>query len=356
VTSSGPAAVVILAAGDGTRMRSAVPKMLNEVCGRAMLGHVLAAVAELDADQVIVVVSEADGPVARYAAEHCPRAKLVVQERNGSWGTGHAVRTVVESVGVIHGTVLVVFSDTPMLRGATLAALVAQHRAAEAAVTVLTTIAPDPTGYGRIIRDDCGQVDDIVEERDATPEQRTVTEISSGMFAFDGELLADAIKRVPATNASGEEYLTAVPGILRADGYRVGSARCADFDEVQGVNNQAQLARARRVLNGRLIERCMAAGVTVVDPASTWIDVDVTVAPGAKIGPNTQLEGHTAIGARACVGPGCLLRDTRVGAGATVLQSVCESVAVEPGAVVGPFAHLSGVDPGASTARRDEES
>jgi bifunctional UDP-N-acetylglucosamine pyrophosphorylase / glucosamine-1-phosphate N-acetyltransferase len=350
VSSSGPAAVVILAAGDGTRMRSAVPKMLNEVCGRAMLGHVLAAVAELNADQVIVVVSAAGGPVARYAAEHCPRAKLVVQERNGSWGTGHAVRTVVESTGVINGTVLVVFSDTPMLRGATLADLVAEHRAADAAVTVLTSIAPDPTGYGRIIRDDSGQVDDIVEDRDATAEQRAVTEISSGMYAFDGELLADAIKRVPATNASGEEYLTAVPGILRADGYRVGSALCADYDEVQGVNNQAQLARARRVLNGRLVERCMAAGVTVVDPASTWIDVGVTVAPGATIGPNTQLEGSTAIGADATVGPGCLLRDTRVGAGATVVQSVCESVVIEPGAVVGPFAHL------VRSALRDEES
>jgi bifunctional UDP-N-acetylglucosamine pyrophosphorylase/glucosamine-1-phosphate N-acetyltransferase len=327
------------------------------VCGRAMLGHVLAAVGELDAGQVIVVVSAADGPVARYTAEQCPRAKLVVQERNGSWGTGHAVRTVIESVGVIRGTVLVVFSDTPMLRGATLTALVAEHRASAAAVTVLTTIAPDPTGYGRVIRDESGQVDGIVEERDATAEQRAVTEISSGMFAFDGEMLADAIKRVPSTSASGEEYLTAVPGILRADGHRVGSAICADFDEVQGVNNQAQLARARRVLNGRLVERCMSAGVTVVDPASTWMDVNVTVAPGATIGQNTQLEGHTAIAAGASIGPGCLLRDTRVGAGATVLQSVCESVTVEPGAVVGPFAHLAGVRGSPPwVALRDEES
>jgi bifunctional UDP-N-acetylglucosamine pyrophosphorylase / glucosamine-1-phosphate N-acetyltransferase len=367
VSSSGPAAVLILAAGDGTRMRSAVPKMLNEVCGRAMLGHVLAAVGELDADQVIVVISEADGPVARYTAQQCPRAKLVVQERNGSWGTGHAVRSVIESVGVIHGTVLVVFSDTPMLRGSTLADLAAKHRSSAAAVTVLTTIAPDPTGYGRIIRDGSGLVDDIVEERDATAEQRAVTEISSGMFAFDGDLLADAIKRVPSTNASGEEYLTAVPGILRADGHLVGSALCADFDEVQGVNNQAQLARARRVLNARLVERCMAAGVTVVDPASTWIDVGVTAEPGATIGPNSQLEGQTAIGAGASVGPGCLLRDTHVGAGATVLQSVCESVTIDPGTTVGPFAHLAGsgaardrgpamatgVSPGQQSAPRD---
>jgi bifunctional UDP-N-acetylglucosamine pyrophosphorylase / glucosamine-1-phosphate N-acetyltransferase len=342
VSSSGPAAVIILAAGEGTRMRTATPKMLNEVCGRAMLGHVFAAVGEIDAGRVILVVSDMGGQVARYASEHFPQATLVVQERNGSWGTGHAVRTVIESAGVIPGTVLVVFSDTPLLRGATLATLAAEHQASDSAVTVLTAIAPDPTGYGRIVRDQAGRVVDIVEERDATAEQRTLTEISSGIFAFDGDLLADAIKRVPAANAAGEEYLTAVPAILRADGYSVGSARCADFDEVQGVNNQAQLAMTRRVLNERLVSRWMAAGVTIVDPASTWIDVEVMVEPGARIGPSTQLEGRTAVGAEACVGPGTLLRDTTVGAGATVLQSVCESVVVEPGATVGPFAHLTG--------------
>jgi bifunctional UDP-N-acetylglucosamine pyrophosphorylase / glucosamine-1-phosphate N-acetyltransferase len=342
VSSSGPAAVIILAAGEGTRMRTATPKMLNEVCGRAMLGHVFAAVGELSSGQLILVVSEADGQVARYAAEHCPRASLVVQEHNGSWGTGHAVRTVIESLGVFHGTVLVVYSDTPMLRGQTLAALAAEHEASGAAVTVLTARAPDPTGYGRIIRDQAGQVSGIVEEADASPGQRAITEISSGIFAFDGDLLADAVKRVPTANAAGEEYLTDVPAILRGDGHLVGSSLCADFDEVQGVNSQAQLARARRVLNERLLARWMAAGVTVVDPGSTWIDVDVTLEPGVTIAPGTQLEGRTRVGAGASVGPGCLLRDSAVGAGATVLQSVCESAVIEAGTTVGPFAHLTG--------------
>ena len=339
-------------------MRAATPKMLNEVCGRAMLGHVFAAVTELDAGQVILVVSDEQGQVALYAAQHCPQAKLVVQERNGSWGTGHAVRTVIESVGVLHGTVLVLFSDTPMLQGETLAALVAEHQSSDAAVTVLTTNAPDPTGYGRIIRDPTGRVSEIVEERDASAGQRAVTEISSGIFAFDGDLLADAIKRVPTANAAGEEYLTAVPAILRADGHRVGSALCADFDEVQGVNNQAQLARARRLLNERLVARWMAAGVTVVDPASTWIDVDVTLEPGARICPSSQLEGRTVVGAGACIGPGSLLRDTTIGVGATVLQSVCESVVIEPGAAVGPFSHLTAEHRQAqhSRARQDEEN
>ncbi len=352
MSSNGPAAVIILAAGEGTRMRTATPKMLNEVCGRAMLGHVFAAVDELDAGRVILVVSDLNGHVAQYATEHCPDATLVAQERNGSWGTGHAVRTVIESAGAIPGTVLVVFSDTPLLRGQTLATLAAEHEASRSAVTVLTAIAPDPAGYGRIIRDQAGRVVDIVEDRDATAEQRAVGEISSGIFAFDGDLLADAIKRVPVANAAGEEYLTAVPGILRADGHPVGSARCEDFDEVQGVNNQAQLARTRRVLNERLVAGWMAAGVTIVDPNTTWIDVEVKLEPGALIGPSTQLEGRTLVAAGACIGPGTLLRDTTVGAGATVIQSVCESVQILPGATVGPFAHLTVK----VTARQGEEN
>jgi bifunctional UDP-N-acetylglucosamine pyrophosphorylase / glucosamine-1-phosphate N-acetyltransferase len=340
VTAHGPAAVIVLAAGEGTRMRTATPKMLHEVCGRPMLGHVLDVARELAPERLILVVSDLRGQVAGYAREHYPEATLVVQERRGSWGTGHAVRTVIETLGVIHGTVIVLFSDTPMLRAETLASLTAEHEAAGAAVTVLTAQAPDPTGYGRIQRDNTGRICGIVEEADATPAQRAVTEISSGMFAFDGDLLADAVKRVPAAKATGEEYLTEVPAILRGDGHIVASAFCSDFDEIQGVNNQAQLARARRVLNERLLERWMAAGVTIVDPASTWIDVDVRIEPGAAISQATQLEGHTLVGAGASVGPGCLLRDTTVGAGATVLKAVCEGIVIQPGATVGPFVHL----------------
>jgi bifunctional UDP-N-acetylglucosamine pyrophosphorylase / glucosamine-1-phosphate N-acetyltransferase len=340
VTPDGPAAVIVLAAGEGTRMRTGTPKMLNEVCGRPMLGHIVATARELSPQRLILVVSDLGGQVAAYAREYCPEATLVLQERRGSWGTGHAVRTVIENVGSINGTVVVLFSDTPMLRGSTLASLVEAHEAAAAAVTVLTATAPDPTGYGRILRDADGHVSGIVEESDATAEQRRITEISSGMFAFDGELLADAVKRVPAAAATGEEYLTEVPAILRADGHLVGSAFCPDFDEIQGVNNQAQLASARRVLNQRLLARHMAAGVTIVDPASTWIDVEVQIEPTARICQATQLEGTTTIGVGATIGPGSLLRDTVVGAGAAVLQSVCETAVIEPGAAVGPFAHL----------------
>jgi len=338
VSASGPAAVIILAAGEGTRMKTRTPKVLHVICGRTMLGHVLATARELGPRRLIVVTGHARGPVAAHLAEHSADATVVVQERRG--GTGHAVRTVIESVGLIHGTIVVTYADTPLLRSQTLAALVEAHESGEAAVTVLTAVVADPAGYGRIVRDSAGGFAGIVEDSDATAGQRAITEINSGVYAFDGDLLADAVKRVPTDNVKGEEYLTDAVAILRADGHPVASVRCPDPDEVLGVNDQAQLAWARRVLNERVLRRWMSAGVTIQDPASTWIDVGVRLEPDTEIGPGTQLEGGTAIAAGARIGPGCLLRDTTVAAGATVIQSVCESAAVGPGASVGPFAHL----------------
>ena len=339
MSASGPAAVIILAAGEGTRMRTRTPKMLHEICGRTMLGHIVAAARELNPDRLVVVVSDARGQVAGWLRAHCPDAVLVVQERRG--GTGHAVRTVIEALGVIHGTVVVTYSDTPLLRGQTLARLAGEHESSGAAITALTARAANPTGYGRIIRDAAGRVTGIVEEADASPEQRGVTEINTGMYAFDGDLLADAVKRVPSDTATGEEYLTDVLSILHVDGYRVGTVWCEDFGELQGVNDQAQLARARRLLNERLLQQWMSAGVTVQDPATTWLGVDVALEAGVSLGPGTQLEGSTTVAAGATVGPGSVLRDTAVGADATVIQSVCQQAVIGAGAVVGPFAHLT---------------
>ena len=337
---SGPAAVIILAAGEGTRMKNQTPKVLNQVCGRSMLGHVLAAARELEPERLIVVTGHARSQVSAHLAEHAADAETVVQDRQG--GTGHAVRTVIETVGLIHGTVVVTYADTPLLRGRTLGELVTAHQSHGAAVTVLTARLDQPKGYGRIMREADGAFTGIVEEADASPQQRAITEINSGMYAFDGDLLADTVKRVPTDNAKGEEYLTDVVSILRGDGYPVATAACADPQEVLGVNDQAQLAWARRVLNERLLGDWMSAGVTIVDPASTWIDVGVELEPGVLIGPSTQLEGSTTVKAGARVGPGCLLRDTAVADGATVVNSVCESAVVGAGVTVGPFAHLSG--------------
>ncbi len=247
---------------------------------------------------------------------------------------------VTEALGVMPGTVLVTYGDMPLLRSGTLAALTREHTAAGNAVTVLTARAGDPSGYGRIVRDERGDLAEIVEEADATPEQRAIEEINSGCYAFDGALLAGAVKRIAAGNAQGQEYLTDVVAILRGDGHPVGTVLAADPAEIQGVNDRVQLAAARRAYNSRLLEEWMRAGVTIVDPSATWIDVDVTLGQDAEVRPGTYLEGHTVIGPGARVGPGCVLRDTTVAPDATVQFAVCESAEIGSGASVGPFAFL----------------
>ncbi|MEP7023693.1 MAG: NTP transferase domain-containing protein [Actinomycetota bacterium] len=349
MSASVPAAVIILAAGEGTRMKTSTPKMLHSLCGRTMLGHVVAAARELRPQQLIVVAGHGRGQVAAELAEHAPDATVVVQERRG--GTGHAVRTVIEAVGQLDGTLVVTYADTPLLRAQILAELVGVHNCGGVAATVLTAQVSDPAGYGRIVRDAAGGFAAIVEDADATPEQRSISEINSGVYAFSGALLGDAIKRLPTNNAKGEEYLTDAVGILRGDGYPVACVRCPDPDEVRGVNDQEQLAWARRVMNDRILAGWMRAGVIVHDPASAWIDVGVRLEPDAELGPGVQLEGSTSVGTGAKVGPGCLLRDTTVAAGATVIQSVCESAVVGPGATVGPFANLR---PGSTLAAGEQ--
>ena len=338
MTVSRPAAVVILAAGAGTRMNSQLPKVLHPICGMSMLGHVLAAARELDPAELIVVVGHGRHQVASYLAGQAPDAQVVVQHRQG--GTGHAVRVVTETAGLGQGTVLVTYGDTPLLRGSTLAALAREHAAREAAATALTTVLADPTGYGRILRDDRGAFIKIVEEADANAEQRAVTEINSGVYAFESSLLADAVKRLPTDNAKGEEYLPDVVAILRAEGHRVAMVTTPDSDEVCGVNDRVQLAHASRLLNARILEEWMRAGVTVIDPPTTFIDTSVVLGQDVEIGPGTQLAGSTVVETGAHVGPGCLLRDTVVGKGATLSHVVGMSARIGPGVTVEPFTYL----------------
>ena len=333
-----PVAVIVLAAGEGTRMRSRIPKVLHPVCGRSMLGHALAAASELGPERLVVVAGHGREQVSAEAVRLAPDVRVVVQERLA--GTGHAVRMVTEALGDLPGIVVVSYADMPLLRTQTLAALVREHAAAGNAVTVLTARVPDPSGYGRIIRDDGGSLTEIVEDADATAAQRTIDEINSGCYAFDGALLAGAIKRVATGNAQGQEYLTDVVAILRGDGHPAGTVLAADPAEIQGVNDRVQLAQVQRACNGRLLEAWMRAGATIVDPLSTWIDVDVTLAPDAEILPGTHLQGRTDIGPGARIGPDCLLRDTTVGQDATVLYTVSESAEIGPGASVGPYARL----------------
>jgi bifunctional UDP-N-acetylglucosamine pyrophosphorylase / glucosamine-1-phosphate N-acetyltransferase len=329
-------------------MKSLIPKVLHRLCGRSMLGHALAVASELDPQRLVVVTGHGRDQVGAEAVRYAPDVCLVVQEQLA--GTGNAVRMVIEDLGAMSGTVVVTYGDMPLLRAQTLQALVRAHAAEGNAVTVLTARVPDPAGYGRIIRDQTGCLAEIVEEADATAEQRAVDEINSGCYAFDGALLADAVKRFATSNAQGQEYLTDAVAIMRGDGHLAGTVLAVDPAEIQGVNDRVQLAQVRRAYNGRLLEAWMRAGVTIVDPASTWIDVGVTLAPDAEILPGTHLEGSTEIGPGARIGPGCQLRDTTVGPDATITYAVCESAEVASGASVGPFSRLrpgTRVGPGA---------
>ena len=325
-------------------MKSRTPKVLHALCGATMVGHALAAARELDPATLVVVVGHGKDQVSEEIAAVAPQARVVLQDQQ--LGTGHAVRMVTQTIGVVPGTVLVTCADMPLLRGATLRALLESHHRAGNAVTVLTARG-DAAGYGRIVRDSGGAFLRIVEERDATPAERAIDEYNSGLYAFDGKLLADAIKRVTADNDQRQEYLTDVVDILRRDGHQVSTLLAADAAEVAGVNDRVQLAAARRALNDRILDGWMRAGVTVIDPSSTWIDVTVTIGEDAEIGPQTQLLGRTQLGERARIGPGCLLEDTTVGADAVVLHAVCRQAEIGPRVTVGPFASLR---PGTSIA------
>jgi bifunctional UDP-N-acetylglucosamine pyrophosphorylase / glucosamine-1-phosphate N-acetyltransferase len=337
VSETSPAAVLILAGGEGKRMRSRTPKVLHSLCGRTLLGHALAAAEELDPGRLAVVVGHGRDQVSAEVGRDAPDAAIVVQEQQ--LGTGHAVRMVIEAIGALSGTVVVTYGDMPLLRGQTLGELASRHVAAGNAVTVLTARGDFP-GFGRIVRDPHGAFLRIVEERDATAAERAIDEFNSGCYAFDGALLTDAIKRVTTDNSQQEEYLTDVVEILRRDGHLVGAVLAPDPDEIRGVNDRVQLAQARRALNDRILDGWMRAGVTFIDPASTWVDVTVTIGQDAEIGPQTQLEGNTTIGEGAKVGPGCLLTDTIVGEDAVVLQAVVRKAEIGPRVTVGPFAYL----------------
>ncbi|ROR42447.1 bifunctional UDP-N-acetylglucosamine diphosphorylase/glucosamine-1-phosphate N-acetyltransferase GlmU [Kitasatospora cineracea] len=352
MSANQPAAVIVLAAGGGTRMKSkALPKVLHEICGRSLVGHAVSAARELTPGQLVVVTGHLRELVHAHLAEHYPAARPVVQtEQNG---TGHAVRTALEALAAdgvqLDGTVLVTTGDAPLLTGATLRALAAAHAGQGNGVTVLTAEVPDATGYGRILRGPDGAVSAIVEHKDATAEQLAVNEINSGVFAFDAKLLALALSLVGTDNVQGEEYLTDTLEILRREGHRVGAVVAADHREIVGINDRVQLAAARRLLNDRLLEDAMRAGVTVVDPASTWLDVQVTYEPDALVHPNTQLRGASHLGEGCEVGPNSTLTDTAVGAGARVSNTTAERAEIGPETSVGPYAYLR---PGTRLARK----
>jgi bifunctional UDP-N-acetylglucosamine pyrophosphorylase/glucosamine-1-phosphate N-acetyltransferase len=330
--------VVVLAAGGGTRMKSKTVKVLHPIAGRTMIGHVLAAVRTLEPHRVVAVIGHQREQVATHVRELVPDVVLAVQEVLD--GTGGAVRVAMETSGTSRGTVVVATGDTPLLEGESLRKFVADHRAAEQAVSILSGIVADPFGYGRILRNDEGDVEGIVEEKDATPQQREIPEISSGILAFDAEFLVGALPRLTNDNAKGEYYLTDTVRIAREDGLTVGAFPIDDVAQTEGANDRVQLAEMGRELNRRIVTRWMRDGVTVMDPATTWIDADVKLAEDVTILPGTQLLGATVVAEDAVIGPDTTLKDCEVGAGARVVRAHAELSVIGDGAEVGPYARL----------------
>ncbi|HEX7187431.1 MAG TPA: bifunctional UDP-N-acetylglucosamine diphosphorylase/glucosamine-1-phosphate N-acetyltransferase GlmU [Actinomycetes bacterium] len=333
-----PAAVVVLAAGEGTRMRSSIPKVLHPVGGRTLVHHAVVAAAALEPVHLAVVVGHGRDQVTSHLQEVAPTATPVVQDQQ--LGTGHAVQCALESLPELDGTVVVTYGDVPLLTAEVLQSLLDAHAEQGNAVTILTAHLADPDGYGRVLRGDRDQVVGVVEQKDATDGQRSVREVNSGVYAFDAKTLRAGLSRLDTDNAQGELYLTDVVGHAVADGLQVGALAVVDTWAVEGANDRVQLAALHRELNRRTVERWMRAGVAVVDPATTWIDADVILERDVLVEPNTLLRGSTRVASGAIVGPNCLLVDTEVGEGAEVVNTTSYGAVVGADATVGPYTYL----------------
>jgi len=324
-------------------MRSSTPKVLHQIAGRSLLGHVIEAAAGLEPQHVLVVVGHGRDAVTEYLAEWAPWCLTVVQTEQR--GTGHALRIALDSlqeqnVDVASGPIVVLSGDTPLLTTTTLHGFLQEHEARNAAATVLTAQVPNPQGYGRVIRDASGTLLAIVEDADATDEQRGVTEINAGMYAFDPARIASVLQRLDSANAQQEEYLPDVIGLLREDAATVAAWCVVDATDVLGVNDRYQLAQAAAAMRDRINIDWMRQGVSILDPATTWLDVDVDVQPDATLLPNTVLRGPTSVASGAQIGPGTTLASCEVGADAVVVHTWAELAVIGANARVGPFTYL----------------
>jgi bifunctional UDP-N-acetylglucosamine pyrophosphorylase/glucosamine-1-phosphate N-acetyltransferase len=329
--------VVILAAGEGTRMKSQTPKVLHEISGRSLLGHVLAACETLNPKNVRVVVGSGREKVEAHLAQIAPTVTTVFQEHRG--GTGHATQLALADLKPA-GTILILAGDTPMLTGESLTQLLAGHHAGGFTASVLTAEHPDPTGYGRIIRGDDDSLVRIVEEKDADEFEKAIEEINSGVYAFDAVKLAGAIGKLRNDNAQGELYLTDVIEILRNDGGKIAAVCIEDFTETLGVNDRVQLAEAEALLRDRTNEKLMRSGVTIVDPTTTWVGAEVTIAQDVTLLPGTVIGGKSTIATGSVIGPRTYLVDCIVAEGAEIKESHATGAVIGMNASVGPFTYL----------------
>ncbi|MEX1005270.1 MAG: bifunctional UDP-N-acetylglucosamine diphosphorylase/glucosamine-1-phosphate N-acetyltransferase GlmU [Acidimicrobiia bacterium] len=327
---------VVLAAGEGTRMRSTLPKVLHPVAGRPMLAWVLEAVMETKPERTLVVVGHgADEVVAALpdGVEHCVQTERL--------GTGHAASVALDHLGgLMAGTgILVLPGDTPLIDGSTLTNLLDAHQQGEATVSLLSTVVDDPSGYGRIIRNDRGTVSAIVEQSDASAGELEIGEINAGMYVFDAAAMRRGLETITPENAQGEYYLPDLVAYSAGRGETVLAVR-AQPDQVSGVNTHLHLASAAAVLRTRLVEHWMQSGVRMIDPSTVYLDADVRIEPGALIYPGVHLEAGTVIGADAVVGPDVFASSSVVEAGARVWYSVLRDAIVGNDCEVGPYASL----------------
>ncbi len=351
-----PIYAIVLAAGEGTRMQSTRPKPLHMMCGRPMVIHVIHALREIEITKTVVVVGHAAKQVQDVVGQQAPAwSNISFSEQKVQRGTGDAtivgLRAVDETAGALSeiddtSTIIVMPGDTPLLQPSTISALVSEHQHSKNSATLLTAFVDEPTGYGRIVRAKDDRILQVVEERDATPEIRSINEINTSIYAFRRDLLGPALRRISNKNSQSEYYLTDVVEVLASMGHRVGSHTAA-ASEVTGVNDRWQLALAERELRARTNKQWLVNGVTMFDPRQTFIDVTVTIGKDVTLLPGTILQGTTAIGDNCEIGPNTRLIDSTVGFGTSVESTVARNSTIGSNAKVGPYANL---EPGSIVA------
>jgi len=338
-TVTRPLAAIVLAAGEGKRFKSSKPKVLHSLCGAPLIAHALRSLGGVNATAIVVVVGRGADEVKQTAKE-LTKKKLIFALQAEQLGTADAARVGDEALGKFSGDVLIIPGDTPLLTAETLQRLIDHHRDAKAAATILTAELDDPTGYGRIVRATDKSVERIVEETDTTPQEKAIKEVNTSVWVFDRAALRSALTKIDRSNAQKEFYLTDVVAVLREKGETVEALHTEDSAEILGINSRVQLADVAAIMRRRIAERHMLNGVTIVDPATTFIDSDVTIGPDTTVHPLSHLHGATTIGAGCEIGPNVKLVDTKVGDGATVINAVAKQAEIGSYAEVGPFTYL----------------
>jgi len=326
---------VILAAGQGTRMKSKLYKVLHPVCGKPMVEHVVDQVSQLNIDHIVTVIGHGAELVKAQLGE---KSSYVLQSEQ--LGTAHAVMQAKESLENREGITIVVCGDTPLIRVETMEALFKHHEEKSAKATILTAYSDDPTGYGRVIRNSNGFVEKIVEHKDASEEERTIKEINTGTYCFDNKALFEALSKVSNENVQGEYYLPDVIEILKAAGETVTAFQTNHFDETLGVNDRVALSEAERIMKKRINEYHMRNGVTIIDPMNTYIELDVKIGQDTIIYPGTSISGSTAIGENCEIGPNTEVKECLIGDQTIIRQSVAHNSSIGNEVTIGPFAHI----------------